>query len=197
MAKTLKIFNSIRNRDGVGLVEILISAFIVILVVAFTLRAFVGQKDAQNTQAQVTDVQQAASFTMQELTTAIRNAGYMVPAGTRAYRKKGGALGHDTLVIYRQNEANPANTDSTRYFLAYTGANADHPKLMRKLNALEAQVFAENIENVDFIEVGPIGTSGAKVLTATLTARTEKIDSHLNDYRRRTLSSDIVILNAK
>lgn len=181
----LKILKSFKDIKGVGIVELLIAAFVLLLVCAFTLNAFVGQKDAQNIQAQVSDAQQAATFSMAELTKAVRNAGYRVPVGTLPYRKGIGSLGHDTLIIYNQ-------TDSIRFFLDYTAIYSDmaHPALMRQQNATLPQVFAENIEDVDFT---PVGTN---TLTLSITARTEKIDSHLNDYRRRTVSCDILMPNA-
>ena len=193
MKNRLKFFNSIHNQRGVSIVELLVAAFIMAIVCAFTLNAFIGKKDAGNIQAEVSDAQQSATFSLTELTVAVRNAGFGVPTGTRPYRIKIGTLAHDTLIVYYQNGA---NTDSTRYFLAHTGADAAQPCLKRRINNLTPQVFAENIEDVDFIEVGPVGALGAKSITVSLTARTESVDKHLNDYRRRTVSSNVQIANA-
>jgi hypothetical protein len=193
MKKNITFFKPIQNSCGVTIVEIVIAAFILILIVAFTLQAFVGQKDADNIQAQVVEAQQAAAFSLQELTVSIRNAGFQVPFGTPVYRIKPGTAGHDTLILYNKNGA---GVDSTRYFLDHT-TDAAHPALKKKLNTGSASIFAENIEDVDFLPVGPGSPTTAKQLTISLTARTEDIDKHLNDYRRRTVSSDVVILNAE
>ena len=189
----LKLPKRLTNTKGISVVEILIGAFIIAIVCAFALQAFVGQKEASNMQAQVSDAQQAATFSLTELTVAIRNAGCGVPAGTPPYRKRIGTLGHDTLIIYYQNGA---STDSTRYFLDHT-TNPVHPKLIRQKNGGGLETFAENIEDIDFIEVGPVGALGAKSITVSITARMESIDKHLNDYRRRTVSSNVYVLNAE
>jgi hypothetical protein len=181
----LKLLKPLTNTKGISIAEILISAFIVAILCAFTLNAFIGQKEASNMQAQVSDAQQASTFSMAELTFLIRNAGYNVPAGTptSGYEVKVGPLGHDTLLIYYVN-------DTIRFFLDHT-TDAAHPALKKKMNDIgTGEVYAENIEDVDFI---PVGT---KSLTVSLTARTEDIDKHLNDYRRRTVSSNILIPNA-
>ncbi len=186
MKNKIKFFKSIQNSRGTTIVEIVIAAFILILIIAFALSAFIGQKGAQNIQAQVSDAQQSATFSLQELTVAVRNAGYLV---TPPYRIKIGTLGHDTLILYNKNGA---GTDSVRYFLDHT-TNAAHPALKKKKNTAAAEIFAEDIEDIDFIE--PVGAA-KKALTISITARTEDMDKGLNDYRRRTVSSDVVILNA-
>ncbi|HXF49113.1 MAG TPA: hypothetical protein VNL73_06780 [Verrucomicrobiae bacterium] len=183
----LKLSKLLSNTKGISIVEILVAAFLVAMVCAFTLQAFVGQKEAGNIQAEVSEAQQAAAFSLTELTVAVRNAGCGVPMGTPPYRIKPGTLGHDTLIIYCQNGG---STDSTRYFLDHT-TDAAHPTLKRKRNTAGAEVFAENIEDIDFIPVG----APVKSITVSLTARTESIDKHLNDYRRRTVSSNIVMAN--
>ena len=179
MSKLLKALN---NPKGISIVELLIGASILAVISAITLQAFIGQNEASNMQAQVSDTQQAATFSLAEITKAVRNAGYRVTGGTPPYRIGVGALGHDTLIIYNL-------TDSTRFFLDHT-TDAAHPALKRQSNNGTAEVYAEDIEDVDFI---PVGT---KSLTISLTARTEDIDKRLNDYRRRTVSSNIMIPNA-
>lgn len=182
MQKLLALLN---NKKGITIVEVLIGAFIMAILTAITLQAFIGQKEASNMQAQVSDVQQAATFSMAEITKAVRNAGYR--AGGKTYLIKPGTLGHDTLIIYCYNEAT-ATIDSTRFFLDHT-TDAAHPALKKQLNNGTAEVYAENIEDVDFIP-------GVKSLTVSITARTEDLDKHLNDYRRRTVSANVFIPNA-
>ena len=186
----LKLLKSLKNTKGISIVELLIGAFILAVVSAVTLQAFLGQKEASNMQAQVSDAQQAATFSMAEITKVVRNAGYRVPVGTPPYQKITGFLGHDTLITYCYNST-ALKVDTTRFFLAYTGADAAHPKLMKKVNTDGAEPYAEDIEDVDF---NPVGTNS---LVVSLTARTEKIDKHLNDYRRRTVSTQIFIPNAQ
>jgi hypothetical protein len=179
----LKLLKALKNPKGISIAELLIGSFILAIISAITLQAFIGQKEASNMQAQVSDAQQSATFSLAEITKAVRNAGYRTP-GTppRGCRIGIGTLGHDTLIIYNLN-------DSTLFYLDYT-TDAAHPAL-RKVNNLGAdEVYAENIEDVDFF---PVGTNA---LTVSLTARTEDIDKHLNDYRRRTVSSNIMIPNA-
>jgi type II secretory pathway pseudopilin PulG len=192
MKNWIKIAKIIHNQKGVGLVEILVSAFLIAILCAVVLNAFLGDKQAANIQAQVSEAQQSATFSLTELTVAVRNAGYGVPTGTPPYRKRIGTLGHDTLIIYCKN--NGGTIDSTRYFLDHT-TDAVHPTLKRKKNTAAAEVFAENIEDIDFFEV-PLPPAQVKSITVSITARTEDIDKHLNDYRRRTVSSNIQMANA-
>lgn len=180
----LKLLKTLNSTKGISIVELLIGAFILAIISAVTLQAFLGQKEASNMQAQVSDAQQAGTFSLAEITKAVRNAGYRVPPGRNPYRIGIGALGHDTLIVYNQN-------DSVAYFLNHTLTPAPaHPQLMFKDTSGAATVYAEDIEDIDFL---PVGTNA---LTVSLTARTEKIDKHLNDYRRRTVSSQILIPNA-
>ncbi|MGH8004350.1 MAG: type II secretion system protein, partial [Limisphaerales bacterium] len=92
----LKLLKPLKNPKGISIVELLIGAFILALISAITLQAFIGQKDASNIQAQVSDAQQAATFSVAEITKAVRNAGYRTPVGTPSsgYRKGIGILGH-------------------------------------------------------------------------------------------------------
>ncbi len=183
----LKLHKKINNSKGISIVELLIGAFILAVISAVTLQAFLGQKEASNMQAQVSDVQQAVTFSLAEITKAVRNAGYR--AGGKVYRIQPGTLGHDTLILYCFNSSTNS-VDSTRFFLDHTTDPA-HPSLKKKVNnAGTGEVYAENVEDIDFL---PVGT---KSLTVSLTARTEKIDKQLNDYRRRTVSSNISIPNA-
>ena len=183
----LKLLKALNNPKGISIVELLIGAFIMAILTAITLQAFIGQKEAGNMQAQVSDVQQAATFSLAEITKAVRNAGYR--AGGKVYRVQPGTLGHDTLIVYTNNGA---SVDSIRFFLDHT-TDAAHPALKKKLNNGTAEVYAENIEDVDFI---PPGGGGTKSLTVSLTARTEDLDKHLNDYRRRTVSTNILVPNS-
>ena len=188
----LKLLKSLKNNNGISIVELLIGAFILALVSAVTLQAFLGQKEASNMQAQVSDAQQAATFSMSEITKAVRNAGYR--AGGKVYRIGVGTLGHDTLIIYCFNSSTNS-VDSTRFFLDHT-TDAAHPTLKKKLNNVgSGEVYAENIEDIDFFyEGGVLGNT--KTCTVSLTARTEDIDKHLNDYRRRTVSTKILVPNS-
>lgn len=189
----LNLLKALNNPKGISIVELLIGAFILAVVSAITLQAFIGQKETTNMQAQVSDAQQAVTFSLAEITKAIRNAGYRVPAGTPPYRVRPGTLGHDTLIIYCYNQTT-STIDSTRFFLDHT-SDATHPTLKKKVNNIGAgEVYAENIEDIDFT---PVGTKSIKEsITVSLTARTEDIDKRLNDYRRRTVSSNILIPNA-
>jgi type II secretory pathway pseudopilin PulG len=184
----LKLHKPLHNQRGISVVELVIGAFILALISAVTLQAFLSQKEASNMQAQVSDAQQAATFSLAEITKQVRNAGYRVPTGTPPYRINVGTLGHDTLIIYFNNGA---GIDSTRFFLDHTGVYSDaaHPSLVKRTNTAAPEIYAENIENIDFFP-------GTKSLTVSLTARTEDIDKHLNDYRRRTVSTNIMIPNA-
>ena len=186
MQKKRTFFNSL-NDKGVGLLELLISTAALLLIGAFGLKFYVDQNEVHNIQAEVSDMQQTVTFCLAEITKAVRNAGYQVPVGTPPYLIRIGTPGHDTLYIYQ-------GTSFMKVYLDHTTEPA-HPKLMVQQGASAAQVYAENIEDIDFIPVIRVGVTKINTLTVSITARTEKIDPHLADYRRRTVSSDIVMPN--
>lgn len=176
-------FKLIKNNKGISIVELLICAVAIVFLGAMGLQYYVHANETTYIQAEVSDAQQAATFCLNEITKAVRNAGYLVPGGI-PYKINVGSLGHDTLYIYTQ-------ATYTKFYLDYTTVPA-HPQLMRKVNNTAAVIFAEDIEDIDFLP----NVAFPNTLTVSLTARTAKIDPHLKDYRRRTVSSDIVMPNA-
>jgi len=183
-------FKLIKNNKGISIVELLICAVAIVFLGAMGLQYYVHANQTSYIQAEVSDAQQAATFCLNEITKAVRNAGYK--AAGKTYLKNLGTLGHDTLIIYSFNEGT-GTIDSTRFYLNHTVAPAPaHPQLMRKVNNTAAVIFAEDIEDIDFLP----NVAFPNTLTVSLTARTAKIDPHLKDYRRRTVSSDIVMPNA-
>jgi hypothetical protein len=67
---------------------------------------------------------------------------------------------------------------------------------MRKVNNGTPELYAEGIEDIDFMP-WPAGVPPYRRLIVSTTARTEKIDKQLNDYRRRTVSTDISMPNSQ
>lgn len=82
--------------------------------------------------------------------------------------------------------------------------NSNHPNLMVRKVGESPQVYAEDIENLQFryglangvfADVPPVASVVREVLI-TLTARTEKKDLQFQGtYRRRTLTSDVKVRN--
>jgi prepilin-type N-terminal cleavage/methylation domain-containing protein len=83
-------------------------------------------------------------------------------------------------------------------------SDTNHPNLMRQGVGETPQVYAENIEDLQFryglangvfLDVPP-AVSVVREVLITLTARTERKDlQFLGKYRRRTLSSDVKVRN--
>ncbi len=94
--------------------------------------------------------------------------------------------------------------DEYKYYIDHT-SDSGHPTLMRVINGLPAQVFAENVEDLQVTYIMNDGTTTSvpddvldiKTIHISLQTRTERQDAEWTDqvhgdgYRRRTLASKI------
>lgn|SRR5574341_690887 len=169
----------LKNQRGITLVELLIGALMSIIIVSAVLGFYITQHDHWLVQEEVSDMQQNGRAVLEELTRFIRKAGYGM-AGQTAFRITG-----DTLTIFVKETG---KVDTTQFYVDVT--DAAHPNLMKKVNTQAAQLFAENIESIQFVQAGTM-------IRVNLTARENtKDDTYVGDkYRRRTLESRIKIRN--
>lgn len=170
---------TLKNQKGITLVELLIGALMSLIIVSAVLGFYVTQHDHWLVQEEISDMQQNGRALLDELTRYIRKAGYGM-AGSTAFRIDG-----DTLTIFVKESA---KVDTTKFYVSTAVAN--HPNLMKKVNTQAAQLFAENIESVQFVQSGT-------AIQVNLTAREDtKDDTYTGDkYRRRVLQSRIKIRN--
>ncbi len=170
---------ALKNQKGITLIELLIGALMSLIIVSAVLGFYVTQHDHWLVQEEVSDMQQNGRAVLEELTRFVRKAGYGM-AGQTAFRITG-----DTLTIFVKETG---KVDTTQFYVDVS--NATHPNLMKKVNTQAAQLFAENIESIQFVQAGTM-------IRVNLTARENtKDDTYIGDkYRRRVLESRIKIRN--
>jgi len=171
---------NLKNQKGITLVELLIGALMSLIILSAVLGFYVTQHDHWLVQEGISDMQQNSRALLDELTRYIRKAGYGMAAGQTCFQITG-----DTLTIFVKETA---KVDTTKFYVS--NAVAAHPNLMKKVNTQAAQLFAENIESVQFVQAGT-------AIQVNLTAREDtKDDTYIGDkYRRRVLQSRIKIRN--
>jgi len=170
----------IKDQKGITLVELLIACLLTFIVGSAALEFYASQHNQWLAQTDVSDMQQNARALKDELTTNIRSAGYGIIAGHPRM-----AVTSNTLTIYRKDST---KIDTIRYYVST--ADSDHPNLVKQINQDSPQVFAEDIESVQFSRTG-------NLITITLVAREGRRDPEyaLDGYRRRTLVVSAEIRN--
>jgi hypothetical protein len=94
-----------------------------------------------------------------------------------------------------------------KYWIDNSGANAQHPKLMRKVDNGADEIFAEDVEDLQFTYVlstgvgtnTPAATDLVREVVATLAGKTQKRDVDYKDnagYRQRSLSTVVHLRNS-
>ncbi len=162
----------VKNQKGITLVELLIACLLTFIVGSAALEFYSSQHNQWLAQTDVSEMQQNARALKDELTTSIRSAGYGIIVGHPRM-----VVTSNTLTIYRKDST---KIDTIQYYLST--ANPDHPSLVKQINQDTPQVFAEDIESVQFSRSG-------NLITVTLVAREGRRDPEYagDGYRRRTL----------
>ena len=132
---------------GFTLLELLIGLLLSGLVAAGAFHYYKAQNEVYLSQAVIADRQGNVRSAMAELTRQIRQAGYLVPGGD--YLRH--SAGYDTLEIYLGRDAG-ANVDTVRYFIQ---SGAPSGALVKQVNQMTPQVFAEGIDSAFFVPLGP------------------------------------------
>ncbi|MFH1337147.1 MAG: prepilin-type N-terminal cleavage/methylation domain-containing protein [Candidatus Zixiibacteriota bacterium] len=170
----------LKNQRGMTLVEILIAGILTLIVGGVALEFYASQHNQWLAQTDVSDMQQNIRTLLDELTTNIRSAGYGIMTGHPRIQ-----LTSNTLTLFYKDTT---KIDTIMYYVS----NADflHPNLVKKINQGSPQIFAENIESIQF-------TRSGNIITVTLVAREGRRDPEyaLDGYRRRTLTADIELRN--
>jgi Tfp pilus assembly protein PilW len=170
----------LRDQKGMTLVEVLIAGLITFIVGGAALQFYASQHNQWLAQTDVSDMQQNVRAMLDELATNIRSAGYGIMTGhPRIW------VTSNTLAIFYKDST---KIDTIQYYVSF--ADSLHPNLVKRINQDSPQVFAENIESVQFARSGSL-------LTVTLVAREGRKDPEypLDGYRRRTLTADIKLRN--
>lgn len=170
----------IKDQKGITLVELLIACLLTFVVGSAALEFYASQHNQWLAQTDISDMQQNARALKDELTTSIRSAGYGIIAGHPRM-----VVTSNTLTIYRKDST---KIDTIKYYVST--ADSDHPSLVKQINQDTPQVFAEDIESVQFVRTG-------NVITVTVVAREGRRDPEyaLDGYRRRTVVVSAEIRN--
>ncbi len=162
----------IKDEKGITLVELLVAVLITFIVGSAALEFYASQHNQWLAQTDISDMQQNVRALLDELTKNIRSAGYgIIVSHPRV------DVTSQTLTIYRKDST---KIDTIRYYVS--SADPDHPNLVKQINQDSPQVFAEDIESVQFAQTG-------NLITITLVAREGRRDPEYagDGYRRRTL----------
>jgi uncharacterized protein YxeA len=174
--KGLKILNQV----GLSLVEVLIAMLLTCVIGGFSLKFYMTQHDNWLVQEDISEMQQNARVALDEISTNIRKAGYGLPASHPTI-----SVATDTIKMFYKDSV---KIDTLVYYVSRQ--DSLHPTLMRRLNNGAAQVFAENIESLQFQKAN-------KLVTVQIVAREQRKDSHFvgDKYRRRVLTSRVEVRN--
>jgi hypothetical protein len=170
----------IKDERGITLVEVLIAALLTFIVGSAGLEFYASQHNQWLAQTDISDMQQNGRAVLDELTRSIRSAGYGIITGHVSI-----TVTSDTLTIFRKDST---KIDTIQYYVCFT--DTLHPNLVKKINQDAAQVFAEDIESVQFLQSGAL-------ITAILVAREVRNDPEYagDGYRRRTLIARAQVRN--
>ncbi|MCK4428103.1 MAG: prepilin-type N-terminal cleavage/methylation domain-containing protein [candidate division Zixibacteria bacterium] len=170
----------IKDEKGMTLVELLIAVLLTFIVGSAALEFYVSQHNQWLNQTDISDMQQNVRALLDELTKNIRSAGYGIMAGHPSV-----LVTSDTLTIFRKDST---KIDTIQYYISFV--DTLHPNLVKKINQNPAQVFAEDIESIQFVQSGAL-------VTVTLVARQGRRDPEYtgDGYRRRTLIARTEVRN--
>jgi len=179
------LFKDIR---GITVVEMLIASFLSLLVGGASLHFYLSQHKSWLAQNDVSDVQQNARATLDEIAAQLRMAGY----GTGIYPPF--VVGTNALTVYTVRDS---QVDTIRYFVGYGDYDGYReydkiPLLFRRTNSGAPEVFTEGIETLKISKIS--GT----LFEVSVTARSSRTDEAVTDpdgYRRRVLTTRVSIRN--
>jgi Tfp pilus assembly protein PilW len=176
-----KFLKHLTSNRGITLVEILIGSLMSLLIAAALMEFYITQHNQWMTQEKISDMQQNSRAVLDEISRQVRSAGFGMTAQP-FYQIKG-----DSLVVYSKPGA---DVDTIRFYV--DNSVTAHPSLMKKVDTGAAQMFAENITQISFVQAG----TGA--LQVTFTAREDRPDQDYNSnsgYRTRQVTSRIKLRN--
>ena len=169
-----------KDQKGITLVEVLIAAVLTLVIGAAALGFYVTQHNSWLAQEDVSDMQQNIRVALDEISKNIRQAGLGVTAGHPTL-----LVQNDKLTIFYKDST---KIDTLQYYVSW--ADPLHPRLLKRINSNYPQVYAENIESIQF-------TQADKLITITIVAREGRKDPEYagDGYRRRTITSKAEVRN--
>lgn len=191
----------LNNNRGFTLLEVLIAAIITGIITAATFQFYVRMHSESEAQFDLSEAQQLARSSMTDIKKNLRMAGYKIPDTLAPYTING-----DTLTIYMQGTL-PVDT-IVYYLQEFTDAEYLRTprlptgvrlwKLMKKVNADPAQVYADFLTGIRYAQLSP---SSVAVSLQVQTAKEDlsRDNAHggpeLGDYHTVQLTERIKIRN--
>jgi type IV pilus assembly protein PilW len=169
-----------KDQKGITLVEVLIAAVLTLVIGAAALGFYVTQHNSWLAQEDVSDMQQNIRVALDEISKNVRQAGLGVTAGHPTL-----LVQNDKLTIFYKDST---KIDTLQYYVSW--ADTLHPRLLRRINSNYPQVYAEDIESIQFSQAD-------KLITITIVAREGRKDPEYtgDGYRRRTITSKAEVRN--
>jgi Tfp pilus assembly protein PilE len=169
----------LNKNDGFTILELLIAAFMTVVVASAALAFFLRANQQCISQEGIADMQQNVRASVQDIVKELRMAGYNVTDTTipSVQIDSSGAL-TDTLSICR-------DTFVVKYYIDFT--DSLHPNLIKEIDGA-AEVFADEICNFD---ASVVGLNAVKV---SLTGQSAKNDVIMSDDRFNRKASQTVYL---
>jgi hypothetical protein len=170
----------LKEQKGISLVEVLLAAVLTLVIGAAALGFYVTQHNNWLAQEDVSDMQQNIRVALDEISKNVRQAGLGVPAGHPTLLAQNNVL----TIFYKDS----TKIDTLQYYVSWD--DPLHPRLVRKINSNYPQVYAEDIESIQFSQTG-------KLITITVVAREGRRDPEYtgDEYRRRTITSKAEVRN--
>ena len=122
-----------------------------------------------------------AAAAMAELTRQVRSAGYGMTIPPYY------SISGDTLTVFRKPGA---DVDTIRFYISRS--DTLHPNLLKKVDTQAAQLFAENITQITFTQ---LGTGALQVTFTAREARKDEDYAFIKGYRTRQLTTRIKLRN--
>lgn len=181
---------TIKNKKGFTLIEVLIAGLMTGVIISGAFGFYVKMQDQTTVQMEMSNIQNIARASVEDISTTIRQAGYKLDSHD-PYLING-----DTLMVFF-NIYN--SVDTVIYFLAAQSGTSDDDEsrnatyyLMKGCSYGSTAIYADNIVSISYLDIED------NVIRITITAQALYPDDSYNfndGYRRLTLSEEVCLRN--
>jgi prepilin-type N-terminal cleavage/methylation domain-containing protein len=167
------------NQDkGFTLMELLIAALLTVIISSAALTFYVRANQQYFSQEDISEMQQCARASLQEIVKQTRMAGFGIPDSVSAVEIDSIAGSPDTLTIHR-------DTFEIKYYVNIPNDSL-HPTLIKEVNG-NASIYSDDISDLRASWVPPAS------VRITITARTPKKDMGVRKGQYLTRSETQII----
>jgi len=159
------------NNSGHTLVELLIAMFLTGIISMAGLQFYVSIHNQTLAQEDVSDMQNAARASLDEIAKTLRQAGYKIGAHAPY-----ALIGDTLLVFYSDTQA----VDTVAYYLMSEGDLSTTGRiatqmLMKRINSNQGDIFTDGLESVAYTVISP------SVIDVVVTATANRPDENYTD----------------